>query len=370
MTQFNEVYYNVICEDLNQPWSLAEGPDGRLWVANNAHIVTIIQPDTDERTALKVQLPVRTDTMFAFFAHGLALHPQFPEQPYVYLSYMYVKKRDTITGHLDVVRLKYDANSKSLKKPLMILKDNHILGTMVMGGRLLTHENHLYVTTADERENGDSQDTNWISGKILRYNLDGSIPSDNPFEGNPVYSFGHRNPQGLAMHKGVLYSSEHGPSHNDEINRIVKGGNYGWPLVSGWGGTEEEKAVLKEKNIIGPIYAWTPTIACGSLGILERGGFTYFILTTLKEADVRLLELKDEYVDRHREIILFDEMFGRLRDVCASKSGLVYLLTYNRIQKNFRYGFQPNKYDGLQYDLLLEIFFDLPEDSKVQEAQF
>ena len=369
MLQFKDAYYEVVCEGLNQPWSVVEGPDNMLWITNNTAVVSRFNPTTKEMTPLQVQLPFKRESKFAFFAHGLALHPQFATQPFVYLSYMYVQKDDTLTGHLDVIRLQYNSKTKSLINPVLILEDKHISGTMVMGGRLLAHDNYLFITTSDERENGQSQDISSPNGKILRYHLDGTIPEDNPFEGSPIYSYGHRNPQGLVMHDGKLYSSEHGPSNNDEINLIVKGGNYGWPLVSGWGDTEEEKELIRENNIIGPVYTWTPTIACSSIDVIQREGYYYFVVTTLKESDIRLMELKDEYDDDPKELVLLDEQFGRLRDVCVTRNGRVYVLTYNRIQKNFKYGFLPRKMESFHYDMLLEIFFDRPDQPEIKVKQ-
>src|SRR5690606_18112381 len=107
-------------------------------------------------------------------------------------------------------------------------------GSMIIGGRLFTNQTHLFVCTADEKiEEGTSQNLDALTGKILRFNPDGSVPTDNPFPGSPIYTYGHRNPQGIIEYKGDLYTSEHGPSDNDEINKLIPGRNFGWPRTSG-----------------------------------------------------------------------------------------------------------------------------------------
>jgi glucose/arabinose dehydrogenase len=347
------VTVRVVADSLYQPWSVEWGPDSMLWVTENQYFVSRIDPESGVRFPLAVELPLQIDTLFALFMQGLALHPNFDQESFVYVSYMYIFPEDSLTGHMDIIRLRYDAAEQRLKEPEYFVKDIFIPGTMVMGGRLLAHGDYLFASTADEREDGVSQDISNIRGKILRFHLDGRIPSDNPFPGSPVYSYGHRNPQGLAMLKDQLYSSEHGPSHNDEVNIIFPGQNYGWPLVSGFGIDAEEKRRFKELKVKGPVKAWTPTVACGSLAAMSRNDDDFLLVTTLKEADLHILQLKG---DKAKEVgLLLNEQFGRLRDVCIAPDGRLFITTYNRIQRNFKYQHITPPEQDEKYDVLLEV---------------
>ncbi|WP_349632598.1 PQQ-dependent sugar dehydrogenase [Neobacillus sp. SuZ13] len=137
----------------------------------------------------------------------------------------------------------------------------------------------LYITTGDATTPETAQDVNSINGKILRMTLDGKIPSDNPFPNSYVYSYGHRNPQGLVWVGNILYASEHGQSAHDEINRITPGANYGWPVIQG----NEQKT-----GMITPLYqsgeeTWAPS------GLAEANGKLY--AATLRGNAVREFQL-------------------------------------------------------------------------------
>lgn len=155
-----------------------------------------------------------------------------------------------------------------------------------------------------------AQDTNSLSGKILRINKDGSIPPDNPF-GNSVWSYGHRNPQGLAWSGGVLYEAEHGPNRNDEINIITKGGNYGWPSEC----TEQGKFTQ-------PIKCFTNfTLAPSGIAIYK--GDLY--VAGLRGAQLRKLIITNNSVAGEEEI--FKDL-GRIREVVSHDNSL-YITTSN-----------------------------------------
>lgn len=159
---------------------------------------------------------------------GIALHPSFPNPPQVYLYYTY---RSSGGLKNQVARFTYSADTLTQQTPVITdipADSNH------NGGRLaFSPDGFLYITTGDAGDPQSAQDTSSLSGKILRLNPDGSIPADNPFS-NPVWSYGHRNPQGLAWDdQGRLWSVEHGASATDELNLITKGANYGWPDVRG-----------------------------------------------------------------------------------------------------------------------------------------
>src|SRR5690606_35711221 len=153
--------------------------------------------------------------------------------------------------------------------------------------------------------------------------------------GSPVWAWGLRNPQGLAFAaNGTLYSSGHGDAIADEVNNIIKGGNYGWPVVEGYVDTDAEKAFAGDSAIREPLRAWTPTIGPAALALYESDAIPEFqnslLLTTLKGNALHVLKLNGEGNAIVADTILFQQLFGRLRSVCVSPSGDIYIGTSNR----------------------------------------
>lgn len=183
----------------------------------------------------------------------------------------------------------------------------------------------------------------------MRLNLDGSIPDDNPISGNPTWSRGHRNPQGLVYAANDnLYGSEHGPNNDDEINLIVSGANYGWPNIHGFCDLENEKKFCKDSSITAPLKAWTPTVATAGL---DYYGYDHIpewnnalLSVNLKGRSFRVLKLNERGDSITGEHIYFQKRFGRLRDVCVNDKGEVFLATSNH-DRHTRY--QTWMYDSL-----------------------
>ena len=164
-----------------------------------------------------------------------------------------------------------------------------------------------------------------MAGKILRLNLDGTIPEDNPFPNSPVYSLGHRNPQGLAWNsENVLYASEHGESGHDEINIIKAGKNYGWPLVQG----DETTTIPIEKPIF---HSGTQTFAPSGITFVNQGPWQgRLLVATLRGQQLLSLALsEDGTVVENLESWLPNE-YGRLREVYQARDGSIYVTTSNR----------------------------------------
>ena len=200
---------------------------------------------------------------------------------------------------------------------------NHARGRMKFGP-----DKKLYITTGDAGNGNSAQDLNSLAGKILRINSDGTIPDDNPFGNTPVYSYGHRNPQGLDWDPvtGKLVVTEHGPSAHDEVNVVEAGKNYGWPIVIG--GEHEPKYV--DPIIHTGDDTWAPSGASfyNSDNIPDWKG-KYFI-ATLRGNHLRMLDLD---LDNNKVIsseALFKNSFGRIRDASLGPDGNMYLLTSNR----------------------------------------
>jgi quinoprotein glucose dehydrogenase len=315
-------------EDLDIPWSLIFLPDGRALVSERPGTVRLIKNG-------KVQKKAYTKIDVAHTGEGgllgLALHPEFPQRPYVYAMHTYEKE-----GRLynRVIRLKDSGDSGIFDR---IVIDTIPGGRFHDGGRIaFGPDRMLYVTTGETFHGELAQDISSLAGKILRVTPEGDIPDDNPFKNSPVYSLGHRNPQGIAWQPatGRLFESEHGPSGefghfaNDEINVITRGGNYGWPKVIGAPGV---------KAYIDPIVVWKKTT--------PPSGITFYkghLLTSLR-GDLFVATLKSQTLirirlDRNRAARIerwfardYNEgKYGRLRDVVEGPDGALYFLTSNR----------------------------------------
>jgi aldose sugar dehydrogenase len=170
---------------------------------------------------------------------GMVLHPNFATSPLVFVVYNY---DDGAVYKEKVVRFTY--NGTTLTSPLTII-DNIAAAGIHNGSRLvITPDLKLFITTGDANNTALPQDLAARNGKVLRLNLDGSIPADNPGAPSPVWSSGHRNPQGLVYANNMLYSSEHGADTDDEINIIEKNRNYGWPTVRGLCNTVKKTGIM------------------------------------------------------------------------------------------------------------------------------
>lgn len=328
------------------PWELTMAPDGWLWFTELAGTVTRLNPDTGEsRVVLTVP------DVFHRKSQGLlsmVLHPRFEAEPYVYLHYVYQVPADDNRERFESRVMRYRWNGSALAEPTVIF-DAIPGATYHNGSRLVIGpDDKLYVTTGDSGRGG-TQDPAQLNGKVLRLNLDGSVPADNPWPANPVWSMGHRNGQGLVLApNGHLYESEHGPNNDDEINLIRRGANYGWPEVAGFIDHDNEKAFAAGKDITEPLFAWTPTLGnagldyYGSDAIPEWKGS--LLLVNLKGRALRVLGLSADGERVEGERIYFQKWLGRMRDLCVAPNGDIYLATSNT---DWHPRFQPWMYPDL-----------------------
>lgn len=320
----------TFADNLEIPWALAFAPDGALFVTERPGRVVRLKDGQESVKILDVPGVAHVGEGGLL---GLALDPRFPENQFLYLYYTVqvkpVSARAAARLKNRVVR--YRVTGLGLADPTVLLDD--IPGSRFHnGGRLaFGPDGNLYVTTGDAQRPELAQDRQSLAGKILRIRPDGSIPEDNPFAGSPVFSLGHRNPQGLAWHNdGTLYATEHGPSDpppnccHDEVNRIAAGGNYGWPHFAGTASRGLRSETRRPAGLVdplvesGPTETWAPGGAAVVSGILYFGGLrgqALFALDLRNPQDVKKL---------------FADEFGRIRDVIRGPDGALYLTTSNR----------------------------------------
>ena len=223
----SDVEYEVVAEDLNVPWEVAVLDEDRYLVSERTGALVLLEDG--ERHVLERFDELDEPLLGEGGLLGIALHPDFSENGYLYV-YQTVD-RDSVEN--TVRRFEVDLEAREITNETVII-DGIASDRIHNGGRIaFGPDGHLYVTTGDAAEPASAQETASLSGKILRLEADGSVPEANPF-GNEVYSYGHRNPQGIAWDdEGRLWATEHGPSANDELNRIEAGENYGWPAITG-----------------------------------------------------------------------------------------------------------------------------------------
>jgi aldose sugar dehydrogenase len=317
---------SVLVKGLSYPWEILWGPDEHIWMTERGGKISRVNPATG------AVIPVHTIAEVSSRGEGgllgMVLHPQFSSKPYVYVGYNYYKGSDYSEK---IVRFTY--NGSTLVSPLTLL-DNIEASSIHNGCRLLiTPDLKLFITTGDASNQSRPQDPNSVNGKVLRINLDGSIPSDNPQPGKAYWSLGHRNAQGLVFANNIMYVSEHGPSTDDEINIIEKGKNYGWPEVNGFCNERGERSFCNTNNVKEPIKAWTPTTAaCGMeyyKGNLIPQWKNSLIMAALKDERLHQMKLSENYTSISSTNEYFVNEYGRLRDVCISPAGKVYFCTSN-----------------------------------------
>lgn len=324
------VILTEVGKDLEIPWDLSFSADGWIWFTEQKGTVSRIYPDSGEKKVL-LEIP-HVLYKKSMGLTSMALHPAFEQYPYVYLHYTFASGTQHESIHSRIVR--YTFQQDTLVSPFVLI-DSIPGKTYHNGSRMvITSDEKLFFAMGDAGEKELAQKTDHLNGKILRLNLDGTIPEDNPFKGNPVWSWGHRNPQGLVYtSNNFLISTEHGVNDNDEVNLIEKGRNYGWPYVEGFCDLLSEKVYCKDSSITEPIFTWSPTVAVAGMDHYNHPEIPEWknslLLGNLKGRALRVLKLNDKGNGIISEQIFFQKRFGRIRDVCVADNGDIYFSTSN-----------------------------------------
>jgi glucose/arabinose dehydrogenase len=319
----------IINSNLNFPWEILWGKDDFIWMTERGGKISKINPKTGEIVFSAPIAEVVTNGEGGLL--GMVQHPDFIKNGLFYVVYNYNKAGNYLEKSL---QFKFTGSSF---QPVATIIDNIPASGIHNGSRLLiTNEAapKLFITTGDASASTNAQRTSSLSGKILRFNLDGSIPADNPILNSPIWSLGHRNPQGLVVANGILYASEHGPNIEDEVNIIEKNRNYGWPNVNGPCNEPDEITFCNANNIKPPIWSsGNITFAYCGLDYYKNTRIPKWqnclLLANLKDACLRVLSLSANGQTVLKEEIYFKNRYGRIRDICISPAGRVYLCTSN-----------------------------------------
>lgn len=352
----------VITDQLKRPWSLAFLPNGNYLVTERSGTLRIVDKEG------VVSTPIQGLPNISAVGQGglldVVLHPLFEKNGYIYLNYVagdskvgfgveVVRAVLSPSTPLDALAISTkDSSSKSRQYSLTELKKLFVALPKVSGGRhfggrlAFDREGYLFISLGDRGDRAHSQNLQTHHGSMIRLRDNGDIPESNPFMGDEtalpeIYSYGHRNIQGLAMHPitGEMWSHEHGPQGGDEVNKLTPGKNYGWPTITygaeygtGWSIGEGVEADGMEQ----PLYYWTPSIAPSGMAFLNDdilvGSLKFQLLSILsinKEA-VTQQAINKQPKDKQElfdEVRLFERRFGRIRDVRVKDNKTFYLLT-------------------------------------------
>ena len=308
-----EVETTVVAAGLEAPWDLVITPGGEALISerDSSRLLSI---DSSGNVEELQRLPENGTGEGGLL--GIALSPNYESDGYIYAYY-------TTDTDNRVTRFRLGEDPEPILTGIPVL-------TYHNGGRIaFGPDGNLYVGTGDAGDTSNSQDLNSLGGKILRVTPDGDVPADNPFSNSPIYSYGHRNVQGLAWDEGgQLYATEFGQNRYDEVNRIQPGGNYGWPAVEGEGG------FFASGEYIDPIATWATSEASPSgAAILKNGAIPQwegsFFMAALRGQRLYRLALDPSGTVTEQEELLSGQA-GRLRHVVQAPDGSLWVLTSNR----------------------------------------
>ncbi|MCP0914524.1 PQQ-dependent sugar dehydrogenase [Legionella sp. 27cVA30] len=306
----NHINYaeELVAVNLNAPWEM-------VFLPNHDFLVT--ERNGKLRQLGKVEKTLVVPDVYPVGEGGLlgmALDPDFPQNHHLYLYFTTKKNGKPVN---QVVRYVYPEKGELVDKTI-ILADIPA-ARFHNGGRIkFGPDGYLYVSTGDAQDPESAQQRTSLAGKILRITKDGMPAPNNPFN-TAVYSFGHRNPQGLAWdEQGQLWATEHGQSHYDELNLILAGKNYGWPQSQGY---QQAKGIKPPVLTSGGKETWAPSGLCYAMGNLF---FTGLRGQALYQVPLDPQKIKIGKLNMH-----FHRKYGRLRNAVCGKDGFLYLMTAN-----------------------------------------
>lgn len=333
VSQEHDFVVEEVVSGLDHPWGMAFLPDGGLLVTERSGTLRVVTGGRLQPEAVSGLPEIRVRGQGGLL--DVALHPEFVSNRYVYLSYAAGTRRRSGT---EVARGQL-RGSRLENLEVLFQAEPKTRGGRHFGSRLLLLDGDLYISLGDRGSRDLAQDLSTHTGSMIRLRDDGTVPPDNPYidvkDAQPeIYSVGHRNIQGLAVHPdtGALWSHEHGPRGGDEVNVLRPGVNYGWPVIS-YGreyatGRQVGEGTAQE-GLAQPTLQWTPSIAPSGMAFYDADPFpewqgNLFVGALVHRKLVRLVLDGERVV--HQENLLVNQV-GRIRDVRAGPDGLIYLLT-------------------------------------------
>lgn len=322
-----------VVSGLEHPWGMAFLPDGGIVITERPGRLRVVRDGVLDPEPIGGVPAVRASGQGGLL--DIALHPEFGSNRLIYLSY--AAEADGGNG-TRVARARLGDGQLEVLE--VIFQALPLAGSSKHFGSRLAFDaaGHLFVTVGERGEGDRAQDLGDHNGSVIRLHDDGRVPADNPFVGvagvlPEIFSYGHRNPQGLAIHPGtgLPWAQEHGPRGGDEVNVIRPGVNYGWPVITygiSYAGFPVGEGTHKE-GMAQPVHYWVPSIAPSGMAFYDGDAFPEWrgdlLVGALKDELLVRLELDGERVVAEERLLA--GMIGRIRDVRVGPDGLVYLLT-------------------------------------------
>ena len=332
-TQTSELVAELVTDELSNPWGMVFLPDGKILVTEKAGTIVLIENGKVVNKEVKGGPVSKTQGQGGLL--DIELHPNFESNKWVYFTFASAEGEGD--GAMTALsRAQWNGSSFDNHKVLYKGSPNTRAGQHFGSRIAFDAQNHVYFSIGD-RGNRDvnPQDITRDGGKVYRLNDDGSIPSDNPFVNTAnaktaIYSYGHRNPQGLATNPktGDIWEHEHGPQGGDEVNIIGKGNNYGWPVIT-YGENYGGGAITDKTTMEGmeqPVTYWVPSIAPCGMAFVQNAKYAGWngdlIVGSLKFSYLVRCVIDNNKVVRQEKIA---EGIGRVRNVEMGKDGYLYV---------------------------------------------
>lgn len=311
---------DTLASGLSVPWDILFLPGGELLFSERPGRVRVFRNNQLEPKPALVIADIMAQGKMGLL--GMCLHPAFAQNHFLYLAYNYKEGNKTF---LRIARYKWGKDTLTDAKTIV----EHIPGVFNHTGSRLQFgpDRKLYISTGDADVPVEAQDLKMYNGKILRLNDDGAIPADNPFVHNDtalheIWSYGHRNPQGLVFQPGtgLLFSSEHGPTGGDEINLIRKGQNYGWPVI-------HHRDV--KQGMMSPLMEFSPSIGPAEALFYKGNAFPslkgHLLVGCMRGEAILNVSFRNKSISSYT--FLLKNTFGRIRALAEGPDGYLYIST-------------------------------------------
>lgn len=329
----DKITYDVetVVEGINIPWGIAFLPNGDLLVTEKSGKLYLV--NSGEKTEISHGLQVYNRGQGGLM--DVVLHPDYDSNGWIYFSYA-SDEGEGDGGHTAIARAKLNGNSLTELEQLYKATPNTTKGQHFGSRIAFDNEGYLYFSIGERGERDvNPQDITRDGGKVYRLYDDGRVPESNPFYNTPdalkaIYSYGHRNPQGMLTHykTGEIWVHEHGPQGGDEINVVKKGANFGWPVISygeNYDGTSFTELTEKE-GMEQPLYYWVPSIAPSGMAFVTSDIYPDWkgdlMVGSLKFGYLERLEIENNKVTSREKLM---EGLGRIREVRQGPDGYLYV---------------------------------------------